>query len=109
MNVGAHVAMGKVALEIQMQKNRFYTKSGYVNVSKILTKPVSYQQSLAKLWWMLAVRECSLVMATLCNRGPLYFCPVISIVYLLSFFPLPNLSGYRLDLYHTSTHGVALV
>ena len=44
--------------------------------------------------------------------GALYFCPVISI-YLLSFFFLffssPNLSGHRLDLYHTSTHGVALV
>ena len=26
-----------------------------------------------------------------------------------SFFSLPNLSGRRLDVYHTSTHGVALV
>jgi len=25
-------------------------------------------------------------MAALCNRGPLYFCPVVSIFYLLSFF-----------------------
>jgi len=25
------------------------------------------------------------------------------------FFSLPNLSGRRLDVYHTSTHGVALV
>jgi len=25
------------------------------------------------------------------------------------FFSLPNLSGHRLDVYHTSTHGVALV
>jgi len=35
----------------------------------------------------------------------LYFWPV-------SFFVLvssPNLSGHRLDVYHTSTHGVALV
>jgi len=35
------------------------------------------------------------------------FCPVISIY--LSFFSSPNLSGRRLDVYHTSTHGVALV
>jgi len=28
---------------------------------------------------------------------------------LLSFFSSPNLSGWRLDVYHTSTHGVALV
>ena len=45
--------------------------------------------------------------------GPLYFCPVISIyllyIFLSSFFSSPNLSGHRLDLYHTSTHGVALV
>jgi len=25
------------------------------------------------------------------------------------FFSSPNLSGHRLDIYHTSTHGVALV
>ena len=29
--------------------------------------------------------------------------------YLVSFFSLPNLSGWRLDVYHTSTYGVALV
>ena len=29
--------------------------------------------------------------------------------YLSSFFSSPNLSGRRLDVYHTSTHGVALV
>ena len=29
--------------------------------------------------------------------------------YLLSFFSSPNLSGRRLDVYHTLTHGVALV
>jgi len=54
-----------------------------------------------------------LVMAALCNRGPLYFCPVVSFyllsIFYLSFFSSPNLSGHRLDVYHTSTHGVALV
>jgi len=29
--------------------------------------------------------------------------------FLLFFISLPNLSGYRVDVYHTSTHGVALV
>ena len=38
----------------------------------------------------------------------LYFCPVVSI-YLAFFFFSPNVSGRRLDVYHTSTHGVALV
>ena len=42
-------------------------------------------------------------------RGPLYFCPVVSFFLLPSFFSSPNLSGRRLDVCHTSTHGVALV
>jgi len=37
---------------------------------------------------------------------PLYFCPVVSFFYR---FSSPNLSGRRLDVYHTSTHDVALV
>jgi len=37
----------------------------------------------------------------------LYFCP-ISFFFLL-LFSSPDLSGQRLDVYHTSTHGVALV
>jgi len=42
---------------------------------------------------------------------PLYFCPVVSssIFYLLLLFSSPNLSRRRLDVCHTSTHGVALV
>ena len=39
---------------------------------------------------------------------PLYFCPVVTI-FLSIFFSSPNLSGRRLDVYHTSTHGVPLV
>jgi len=46
------------------------------------------------------------LMAALCNRADHY----ISILFLSSFFiSSPNLSGRRLDVYHTSTHGVALV
>jgi len=43
--------------------------------------------------------------------GALYFCPAVSSFYLSLFFFLssPNLSRRRLDVYHTSTHGVALV
>ena len=39
------------------------------------------------------------------------FCPVVSIFLSSSsfIFSSPNLSGRRLDVYHTSTHGVALV
>jgi len=39
-----------------------------------------------------------LIMVALCNRVCDFF-----------FFSSPNLSGRRLDVYHTSTHGVALV
>jgi len=49
----------------------------------------------------------TLVMAALCNRGALYFCPMVSSFLLL--FSSPNLSRRILDVYHTSTHGVALV
>jgi len=50
------------------------------------------------------------VMAALCNRGGGHY---IFALWFLSvfffFFSSPNLSGHRLDVYHTSTHGVALV
>ena len=48
-----------------------------------------------------------LVMVAQCNRADHY----IFALWLLSiylFFSSPNLSGRRLDVYHTSTHGVAL-
>jgi len=48
-----------------------------------------------------------LFMAALCNRAGYY----IFALWFLSifFFSSPNLSGRRVDVYHTSTHGVALV
>ena len=47
-----------------------------------------------------------LVMVALCNRADHY----IFILFLLSsFFSSPNLSGRKLDVYHTLAHGVALV
>ena len=39
---------------------------------------------------------------------PLHFCPVGSSFFFF-FFSSPNLSGHRLDVCHTSSHGVALV
>jgi len=38
-----------------------------------------------------------------------FFHSVVSSVFLLSFFSSPNLSSWRLDVYRTSTRGVALV
>ena len=51
-----------------------------------------------------------LVMAALRNRANRYILPCdffLSSIYLLFFSP--NLSGRRLDVYHTLTYGVALV
>jgi len=49
----------------------------------------------------------SLFMVALCNRADHY----IFALWFLSFFffSSPNVRGRRLDVYHTSTHGVALV
>jgi len=46
---------------------------------------------------------CSFFMVALCNRADHY----IFMLYL--FFSSPNLSGRRLDVYHTLAHGVGLV
>ena len=54
-----------------------------------------------------------LLMVALCNRADHYIFALwflsIFLLLLLLFFSSPNLSGRRLDVYHTSTHGVALV
>jgi len=49
-----------------------------------------------------------LIMVALCNRADHY---IFALLFLSSifFYSSPNLSGRRLDVYHTLTHGVALV
>jgi len=52
-----------------------------------------------------------LIMAALWNRAGHYIF-IVWFLLLLSFYLLfssPNLSGRRVDIYHTATHGVALV
>ena len=53
----------------------------------------------------------SIIMVALWNRADYYIFALWFLLsfFLLSFFSLPNLSGRRLDVCHTSTHGVALV
>jgi len=48
-------------------------------------------------------------MAALCNRAGHYIFALWFLLYSIFFISLPNLSRRRLDVYHTSTHGVALV
>ena len=51
-----------------------------------------------------------LVMIALCNRANHYiFILFLSSFFFFLFFSSPNLSGRRLDVYHTLAHGVALV
>jgi len=45
-------------------------------------------------------------MVAICNRADHY---IFALWFLLLLFSSPNLSRRRLDVYHTSTHGVALV
>jgi len=54
------------------------------------------------LWFLLSF----FFMAALRSRCGHYIFAVVSFSF---FFSSPNLSGRRLDVYHTSTHGVALV
>ena len=54
------------------------------------------------------------VMVALCNRADHYIFVLFLLLLLLlssssSFFSSPNLSSRRLDVYHTSAHGVVLV
>ena len=49
-------------------------------------------------------------MASLWNKAGHYIFALWFLLFSFFFlFSLPNLSGRRLDVYHTSTHGVALV
>jgi len=52
-----------------------------------------------------------LLMVVLCNRADHYIFMLwfVVLLLLLSFFSSPNLSSRRLDVYHTSAHGVVLV
>jgi len=64
--------------------------------------------------WLISLVNLLICGRPICNRaawaGHIYFHPVVSSFFLSSFFfSLPNLSGRRLDVYHTSTHGMALV
>jgi len=55
----------------------------------------------------------TLITVALCNWADHYIFALwflsSSSSFFLSFFSSPNLSGRRLDVYHTSTHGVALL
>jgi len=58
---------------------------------------------------LVMVRHLLFVMAALRSRCGHYIFALWFLSVYLSFFSSPNLNGCRLDVYHTWTHGVALV
>jgi len=52
---------------------------------------------------------CAIIVAALWNRAGHYIFALRFLLLSVFFFSLPNLSRWRLDVYHISTHGVALV
>ena len=69
-----------------------------IKISKLqLISTYNFQSGFCSLW-----APCGIGQAIIFSCCGFY-------LLLLSFFPSPNLSGRRLDVYHTSTHGVALV
>jgi len=67
-----------------------------------IKKNMTYSKSFA---FQTVICTSAVIMVALCNRETIY----IFILFLSSFFSSPNLSGRRLDVYHTLAHGVALV
>jgi len=61
------------------------------------------------LSWAHQLINLAFIMAALCNRGAIIFLPCSFFLLSIFFISSPNLSGHRLDVYHTSTHGVALM
>ena len=59
----------------------------------------------ARVEFLLSIIEL-LFMVALCNRETI---DIFILFLLLYFFSSPNLSSRRLDVYHTSAHGVVLV
>ena len=53
--------------------------------------------------------SCYYIMAALRSRCGHYIFALWFLSYIFFFYSSPNLSGRRLDVYHTSTRGVALV
>jgi len=50
-----------------------------------------------------------IIMAALCNRTSHYIFALWSLLSLLCLLSPPSLTGRRLDVYHTTTHGAALM
>ena len=79
--------------------------------------PPSYLPRYLKICWCFScestqtstqIKTC-IIMAALCNRSGHHIFARWFLFIFLSFFFSPNLRGRRSDVYHSSTHAVALV
>ena len=80
--------------------------SGDVFLVTVSTVTVQILDKISKVLVCLHLLAGRVFMVALWNRADHY---IFILFLLLSFFSSPNLSGRTLDVYHTSTHGVALV
>ena len=71
--------------------------------NRVTSDLISYLCSLLVCWEL-----CAIIVAVW-NRADHYILALWFLLLLSSFFSSPNLSRHRLHIYHTSTHGVALV
>ena len=75
----------------------------------------TYEQTNSSLDWVLShwahftVLDSFLWSPYVIGQTIIFSCCGLFFFFFLSFFSSPNLSSRRLDVYHTSTHGVALV
>jgi len=90
-----------------------YTSGHYTNYIIIIITPHSFfiTYFIGDYEWLTVMDGASLflVMVALCNRADHYIFALWFLSIFFFFYSSPNLSGRRLDVCHTSTHGVALV
>jgi len=100
-------AEGSISSIVFARWRQFALMRGHIGVTwriRLNRPSAAAMRRYVKLLWVL-------VMVALCNRADHY----IFILFLSSFFcrssffSSPDVSGRRLDVYHTSAHGVALV
>ena len=87
----------------------------YTHTVQIQIKPVRLNFSEKKFLVLQLINTCPaeclciLFMVALCNRETIYIFILFLLLLSFFFFSSPNLSSRRLDVYHTSAHGVVLV
>ena len=90
----------------------FYNKSAWATFTLVtsLLLYIILSLGIILLAWSPYVIGQTIIMVALCNWADHYiFILFLSSSFFFLFFSSPNLSGRRLDVYHTLAHGVALV